>query len=687
MPSEDLDLILRLKDLTKGGASSAGKNLKGVEDQSTKAQKAVRNIGSAAKFSLSEVNKLGKAGIAAGLGVAAIAFQKVDEIDRLAKSIGVSTDELQDMQFVARATNVDVEDMTDSVREMQLRLAEADKLGSGPAVDGLKLLGLTLADIEGLDSPATFDLIRNKLSLLTDAREKQFVQEELLGSSTERLNGLLNLTAQAYDNVRRKAEANNKITEETIKRTQAARVQISELTNKAIIVAANVIGDLIDGWNTLTDLWGNASAPAAIAGDALGLTGNEIQSIIDTMGDPTGDGLLGKLGTWFSTSEDWQTVEYNNQQAILDTNAALIAQVAAVRASEQAFIDKRNTTVAYITSQENVHDAVESARLATLGMTDQLDFYRMALAIAKTPTDDLSGSAFQLASDLFLANNVAATGQAEIIAYGAAVKIAGIFANGTPNFEQAIANIQGAAVTAITNLYSGQFGIGGQGTILNIAQSILDQVDPGSPFGPNLSRPIVSSTSTSTTTTSTTTTSPVSKETTDTEEDKTNPNADAIARNLILGIAKREDMDDLWTKNLLGAWARDVDRAKDDTGLATSEYEAATGYRNEVTRTVFVWRTLKAALAVVGGRDAPGARTTRTSSFYQTANGNIVQHDAEGRSFLISAETGETTLTHTPQGVSQSQTPVNVQVFIGDEQIADPVTRIVNNETERGNIG
>jgi len=138
----------------------------------------------------------GLAAAAAAVGAGLVAFaadtlDAADEIDALSTRTGVSAENLQRWGEIARRSGGDMEDVADAAREMQLRLAEAAALGSGPAVDALALLGLAIDDIPLDDANASFELLRDRIADVHDPARRLFVAEELLGGSVERLNGLL----------------------------------------------------------------------------------------------------------------------------------------------------------------------------------------------------------------------------------------------------------------------------------------------------------------------------------------------------------------------------------------------------------------------------------------------------------------------------------------------------------------
>ncbi|MCY4670881.1 MAG: hypothetical protein OXC29_23215, partial [Rhodococcus sp.] len=70
---------------------------------------------------------------------------------------GLSTTTLQKFGRIARGSKGDMEDVADAAREMQLRMAEAESLGTGPMVDAMRLLGLELEDFQGLNVDQSFN--------------------------------------------------------------------------------------------------------------------------------------------------------------------------------------------------------------------------------------------------------------------------------------------------------------------------------------------------------------------------------------------------------------------------------------------------------------------------------------------------------------------------------------------------
>ena len=202
----------------------------------------------------------GPAGIAATAAAAAGAFAAfaaqtlaaADEIDALSVRTGLSAEDLQRWGEVASRSGGDIEDVADAAREMQLRLAEAAALGSGPAVDALRLLGLTLEDIPLEDAGASFGLLRQRISEVEDPAQRLFAAEELLGGSVERLNGLLGAQQHELDAV-------SVLTEEQVAAANDAADAWAAASHELTVAAQAIVVDLAPALTTMAQ----AAVPAA----------------------------------------------------------------------------------------------------------------------------------------------------------------------------------------------------------------------------------------------------------------------------------------------------------------------------------------------------------------------------------------------------------------------------------------
>ena len=213
----------------------------------------------------------------------------------------------------------------------------------------------------------------------------------MLGGSSERLAGLLELTAGEYGELQGRTDKMRVATEANIESVVNARREIKALVNDAIVVVIQAVAGLVEGWKTLTDAW-NASSPTQkrIAVET-GYTEQQVRTLGESLGG--GDGLFGKLKTYFTSTKQWNTVERENQDAIFKTTEEIIAQSAALEEHDRHFRDLRTRAVEAATGQQEYSREADAARLATIGVSDQLDFYRMGIIETKSElgamTDEL----------------------------------------------------------------------------------------------------------------------------------------------------------------------------------------------------------------------------------------------------------------------------------------------------------
>lgn len=151
------------------------------------------------------LNSLGKIGAVAGLAFGAAVVsgygQAATEIDALAKQssfLGVAAKELQILQHHAELSGVKVESLTDGLKSMSEKVAEA-AMGTGEAVNALKLLGLSADDLVRLSPDDQIRKISDAMAGMENASQKAYVANKLFGGSGAQMINMLNGGAEAMD--------------------------------------------------------------------------------------------------------------------------------------------------------------------------------------------------------------------------------------------------------------------------------------------------------------------------------------------------------------------------------------------------------------------------------------------------------------------------------------------------------
>ena len=331
------------QDVGRVGQRSMGRAADATDDMADAATKATKRVGllegafgdlAAAKGGLEKLSS-GITGIAQRIALAGEVIEgigqitgvvtgaigafteRANELKSLAQISQTTTDEFQRLEHQAIQTGSSADDMADVMREMQLRMSEAASLGTGPTVDALNLLGLSLEEIEGLNAPDTFHLLRDAVSEVEDPMKQLFLADELFGGSAERTMGLLRLSADEYASLRDESDALRIATEENIdsiwnfgglldkiwKSIQAAGVNalgqfITQLTETVDIAAAvevaldEVVKALtwlleasMKAFNFIKDNWPAISGVFKAVGNVVATVVNIVVERIDAIAD------------------------------------------------------------------------------------------------------------------------------------------------------------------------------------------------------------------------------------------------------------------------------------------------------------------------------------------------------------------------------------------------------------------
>jgi len=122
-------------------------------------------------------------GLAAGLAAAAVQFAKAgDEIAKMSKRTGVSTEALSELKFVASQTGTNFSQLENAFRRMQRSIVDGER-GLTTTLDALEALGLTLEDLQGLSPEQQFSKFADALSQVEDPTRKAGLAMMIFGRS------------------------------------------------------------------------------------------------------------------------------------------------------------------------------------------------------------------------------------------------------------------------------------------------------------------------------------------------------------------------------------------------------------------------------------------------------------------------------------------------------------------------
>jgi hypothetical protein len=148
------------------------------------------------------------AGMFAGLtlagGIAAVkqAIQLGDEIGKAATKAGIGTNAMSELAFAARMADVDIGNLSNSIKFMQIALSKANT-GGKEQLEVLQALGLEVSGLRRLGADKQFEAIADAINSLRDPADKARASVALFGKAGA---DLLPLFSQGADGIRKARE-------------------------------------------------------------------------------------------------------------------------------------------------------------------------------------------------------------------------------------------------------------------------------------------------------------------------------------------------------------------------------------------------------------------------------------------------------------------------------------------------
>jgi hypothetical protein len=149
--------------------------------------------------------------LVAGVGGAAIALKEiadsVAEVDREARKAGVSSKVWQQWSYVATATGMSIDGVTDALKELNIRGDEFARTGKGSGQEWFERLGYTAEEVgRKLKDPSAFlDEIVVKLQQLDRAGQTRALDELFGGQGAEDLAKMLDMSVSKIQKLRSEA--------------------------------------------------------------------------------------------------------------------------------------------------------------------------------------------------------------------------------------------------------------------------------------------------------------------------------------------------------------------------------------------------------------------------------------------------------------------------------------------------
>lgn len=231
-------------------ASKAGKEM-----ESSLAQVATRVNGALGKLGLGGIAAGGLAGLVAGVSKLA---SGIAETGDAARKAGIDFKSFQQLAYVAKVNRIEVDKVTDGIKELQLRGAEFFTTGSGSAAEAFKALGYSADQVrEKLKKPAEFlTEIIDKLGKLDRASQINLADKLFGGSAAEDFVKLIDRGAEGIrDQIKEGERLGAVLTDDVLAKAQeldglikTAAESVSNHLKRAIIDAAYELAGFVDKW-------------------------------------------------------------------------------------------------------------------------------------------------------------------------------------------------------------------------------------------------------------------------------------------------------------------------------------------------------------------------------------------------------------------------------------------------------
>ena len=273
MPDREVVIRISAKNLSKAEFDKARKQLddlgkkaglvnKDVSGLGKGFQKAANDLASfnpTAARATSLLGGFGAAGIAAGIGIGAVAaavgfavsslVEMGDRLTNLSRVTGITTDALQRMEGFGRPLGISLEQISSASTKLEKSLGEGGK----GVTAALKKLGLSMADLAGMDADKRLFTVAEALSRLNSPLDQASAGAALLGRAWADLR----LDSKSIDEGKKSLEG--------------------------LIIVSN---DALKAGDNLGDAWGKlwANMKASAAEGSSGIV-KALDSVVDSMSD------------------------------------------------------------------------------------------------------------------------------------------------------------------------------------------------------------------------------------------------------------------------------------------------------------------------------------------------------------------------------------------------------------------
>ena len=164
-----------------------------------------KGVGTVAAAGAAAVTATVTATVAAGKTIGKFAGEAAkagDEIDKMSQKLGMSRKSYQEWGFVLSQNGADIKSLQGGMKTLAKQITS----DSDASANAFKNLGLSMAELRGMDRETQFNTVITALQGMEDSSQRAAIASQLLGRSGTALNPLLNQTAEDTEKLKNKAK-------------------------------------------------------------------------------------------------------------------------------------------------------------------------------------------------------------------------------------------------------------------------------------------------------------------------------------------------------------------------------------------------------------------------------------------------------------------------------------------------
>lgn len=226
------------------------KALKGVKALEAKLGQVLDRLQS--RISALSTATLSLAAAFSGAVTAAVTFG--DATAKMARRLGLSTEELTAFRYAAESLGASGQNMDEALRIMTRRVGEF-QMGTGEAKKAFEALGISVEDLSGKSAAEQFELIRDRLSQVESSTQRAALAAKIFDTNWAPLAPLLAMTGKEFQGLVEQADQMGQtLDSEVARQSEDVAQAVGEMTTALKLVTVQIGAMLLPVVRQLRDM-------------------------------------------------------------------------------------------------------------------------------------------------------------------------------------------------------------------------------------------------------------------------------------------------------------------------------------------------------------------------------------------------------------------------------------------------